>query len=267
MVTLIPPVLGADAKVEDLIDQTSMQCRRELIAENFLAPDAKLFLSTPLSTRSVDDKLIWHHAKDGIYSVRLGYWVAKDLIDEDAKRVKGEGERLVSKHVPILSVCKRCGEKEELVEQTFMGCDKVVEIWHLVSANSQPQDWEIQGLGSRNVAHSKLANLARIIERASDLRTEYQEAINVQTTSISDPRVHWSPPLLGIFKVNVDGTCNSERNVAGVEVIIRDCHGTSVAACSQKLLSCLSAEVVELVASCTARTNACSRNCVVRYYC
>ncbi|GFZ09158.1 hypothetical protein Acr_20g0009660 [Actinidia rufa] len=251
MVTLIPPVLGADAKVEDLIDQTSMQCRRELIAENFLAPDAKLFLSTPLSTRSVDDKLIWHHAKDGIYSVRLGYWVAKDLIDEDAKRVKGEGVE----------------RKEELVEQTFMGCDKVVEIWHLVSANSQPQDWEIQGLGSRNVAHSKLANLARIIERASDLRTEYQEAINVQTTSISDPRVHWSPPLLGIFKVNVDGTCNSERNVAGVEVIIRDCHGTSVAACSQKLLSCLSAEVVELVASCTARTNACSRNCVVRYYC
>ena len=62
-------MLGADAKVENLIDQISTQWKRELVAENFLATDAELILSTHLSWRSVDDKLIWHHAKNGLYSV------------------------------------------------------------------------------------------------------------------------------------------------------------------------------------------------------
>lgn len=42
--------------------------------------DAKAILRTPISPEGVIDRLIWHYTKDGVYSVKSGYNLAKSLV-------------------------------------------------------------------------------------------------------------------------------------------------------------------------------------------
>lgn len=62
--------LGTDERVNVLIDQ-DLHCRkRELVMNHFEFDDAKAVLSIPISGRQVEEKIIWHHEKYGVYSVR-----------------------------------------------------------------------------------------------------------------------------------------------------------------------------------------------------
>ena len=45
--------------------------------------DAKAILQVPLSRRVVQDVLVWYFLKRGIYTVRFGYFVAKQLRKEE----------------------------------------------------------------------------------------------------------------------------------------------------------------------------------------
>ena len=59
--------------------------------DNFLPDDAEFIISIPLRSHNVHDKLVWHYAKDEIFSVRTGYCIAKEFLEENEKKIMDLG--------------------------------------------------------------------------------------------------------------------------------------------------------------------------------
>ena len=68
----------------DLIDWRSKIWDREFIEANFHIDDAKAILSMPLSHRNAADLLMWVHSKDGEYTIRSGYHIARGITRQEA---------------------------------------------------------------------------------------------------------------------------------------------------------------------------------------
>ncbi|KAG8380966.1 hypothetical protein BUALT_Bualt06G0071400 [Buddleja alternifolia] len=66
-----------------LIVSHSRLWNEELIRNVFWPPDATSILSIPLARYSCPDSLIWHYSKNGLFSVKSAYHVARSLITED----------------------------------------------------------------------------------------------------------------------------------------------------------------------------------------
>lgn len=64
---------------------------------------------------------------------------------------------------------------------------------------------------------------------------EYQEGVREVTEPSPRSPIHWSPPLLDKFKINVDGTVFASQKTARVGILIRDSEGRVVGACSKKI--------------------------------
>lgn len=61
--------------VAALIDQDGRQWKEDL----FTVEEAALILKLPLSLRNVEDRIICHHDKKGVYTVKNGYWAARSV--------------------------------------------------------------------------------------------------------------------------------------------------------------------------------------------
>ena len=55
----------------------SRECMREWLEELFHADEAEEIQRIPLSHRVMEDRLVWHFDKYGVYSVKSGYDVAR----------------------------------------------------------------------------------------------------------------------------------------------------------------------------------------------
>ena len=78
---LIPLYEEAEVRtVSELIDQEQREWRREFIMANFHCDDADAICRIPLSRRSVMDSIVWLHNKKGVYSVKSGYHIARQII-------------------------------------------------------------------------------------------------------------------------------------------------------------------------------------------
>lgn len=64
-----------EAKVSELIDYDLGQWKSEEVRDRFIGSDVQHILSIPISRSFPEDKLIWHHDKEGIYSVKTTYHV------------------------------------------------------------------------------------------------------------------------------------------------------------------------------------------------
>lgn len=58
---------------------SNQQRRKDVIVHNFLKDDVARILRIPLPRVPQSDKLIWHFAKDGNYSIKSGYQIALKL--------------------------------------------------------------------------------------------------------------------------------------------------------------------------------------------
>ncbi|XP_050104698.1 uncharacterized protein LOC126584326 [Malus sylvestris] len=58
--------------VSDLIDPSSNSWRTEMISDEFNQDDVLPILSIPLSQVGIDDRLVWYHTTDEVYSVKTG---------------------------------------------------------------------------------------------------------------------------------------------------------------------------------------------------
>ncbi|EPS61668.1 hypothetical protein M569_13125, partial [Genlisea aurea] len=67
------PSLPLDLRASDLINPRTGEWDRDKIFRLFLHADAMSILSIPLASPGHNDRIIWHHARDGKYSVRSGY--------------------------------------------------------------------------------------------------------------------------------------------------------------------------------------------------
>ena len=70
-------------RVSNLVDWQIHQWDKERIMAILHQFDANAILQVPLSRRVVQDVLLWSFAKKGRYTVRSGYFVAKQLRKEE----------------------------------------------------------------------------------------------------------------------------------------------------------------------------------------
>ena len=71
--------VDSDWYVSDLIIQEQREWNCEVIKANFHGDDANAILRIPLIHRQTSNVIIWLHTKKGIYSVKSGYHVARQL--------------------------------------------------------------------------------------------------------------------------------------------------------------------------------------------
>lgn len=147
----------------------------------FNADEVQAIQEIPISNIGVPDKLVWTASKDGQYSVRTGYQVArlcksKTRGDEGSSLRRDEEDRNLWKgiwnmnikkkiqhfiwrvchnRIPVNSSlrkrgieldksCRFCGEGREIVEHLFFHFDQAKTIWKLT-----PVQWE--GLDSPDI--------------------------------------------------------------------------------------------------------------------
>ena len=76
-----------------------------------------------------------------------------------------------------------------------------------------------------------------LLQRAVQYLEEYRATVEL-LLSAQESIQHvqrWIPPLVSIFKFNVDGAVFAELNSVGVEIMVRDWNGQFLAATSKKI--------------------------------
>lgn len=63
--------------VRYLIDINTITWKDGLLRQLFSPIDVDRIKNIPISRRLPNDKLVWEHTKNGIYSVKFGYWVRR----------------------------------------------------------------------------------------------------------------------------------------------------------------------------------------------
>jgi exonuclease III/ribonuclease HI len=76
-------VLDRDAKVSELLDTTTNWWNMSLIRDIFSVEEADLIGRQAVSPRSGMDRLVWSHTKNGEFTVRSAYHLAKDKFEVD----------------------------------------------------------------------------------------------------------------------------------------------------------------------------------------
>ncbi|KAM1117079.1 hypothetical protein ACFX19_007618 [Malus domestica] len=88
----VMPLVNLQATlVSELIDSGSNSWKSELILASFHRDDVGPILSIPLSKTGCRDRMVWHYNANGVYSVRSGYGVAMNLMENGALGKKGRG--------------------------------------------------------------------------------------------------------------------------------------------------------------------------------
>ena len=66
-----PSLLGAEARVSELIDHDTSSWNSELIRDVFLLHEAEVILGLVLSSRLLEDRLVWAPSSNGRFSKSL----------------------------------------------------------------------------------------------------------------------------------------------------------------------------------------------------
>ena len=74
---------------------------------------------------------------------------------------------------------------------------------------------------------------------------DYKGALCALNTNPAKESSRWTSPLLGVFKINVDGATSEDGRNSSVGAVIRDFGGVVLAACSKFLQGQFSVEEVE----------------------
>lgn len=80
-----PSLLGAEARVSELIDHDTSSWNSELIRDVFLLHEAEVILGLVLSSHLPEDRLVWAPSSNGRFSVRSAYMVAMEMKEKGLK--------------------------------------------------------------------------------------------------------------------------------------------------------------------------------------
>ncbi|KAM2345316.1 hypothetical protein ACFXTH_009215 [Malus domestica] len=110
---------------------------KPLVSLHATMDDVGPILSIPLSKTGCRDQMVWHHNANGVYSVRSGYGVAMNLMENGDMGKKGRGFasdkpkncyawnliwKLKRRHMRVDNVCGVCGAMDESETHLFFRC-------------------------------------------------------------------------------------------------------------------------------------------------
>ncbi|KAL6140822.1 hypothetical protein ACLB2K_059115 [Fragaria x ananassa] len=191
---------------------------------------------TTLSSRRLEDKLVWHYDIKGVFSVKSAYLVARDNIvlpilsassasssSSDVvipfwkkfRKIKVPGKvklclwkacrdflptraNLVKKHVDIPIICPLC-EVEEMSNDNF--CRLLVKCWLLWKARND-KVWKNKACHPQNLRLSAQVWYAKYLQA------------NVAPPLAPRPRYRWKKPNCGWFSVCMDGALDVTSQVS-----------------------------------------------------
>ncbi|XP_075636839.1 uncharacterized protein LOC142609091 [Castanea sativa] len=216
-----------DWLVPDLIDPEIHWWRRELITAIFYREDAEAICRIPLSRRRVADSIIWMHAKNGGYSVRTGYHVARRVFKhEDLAESSGGSD-----------MQRECPAAQDIwagsrikIQKRHLGQPDMLQLFLYLLDILDMEDVEL-------------------IWRAVEYLEEFKQ-VQVHLTippSQAEGNV-WRPPSQSLFKLNFDAEIFRESNSSGFGAVIRNEQGEVMAAMAAKGPLMLSNEEAETLA-------------------
>ncbi|KAG7960287.1 hypothetical protein I3843_10G116000 [Carya illinoinensis] len=276
--------LAEDACVADLLDSSSPNgWNTGLVQQIFLPFEVHSILKTPLFLHWGDDKLVWSGTKNGVFTVKLAYYIAinlktgvecgssspvlafssfwsvlwnlqlppkiKNFIRRACKDSLSTKRLLFKRHVLASSTCDFC---HDALWEMYFGRDlrllhRYYGFDNVVKAMIGFND---PILLTRFVLTAwgvwKFRNLKLFQQTNSDACILIRQHVKIHPNISS---LHWSPPPCGAFKLNVDGAIFDSLNISGVGAILQDDMGSLVMALSRKELSIHVVEDIEALAA------------------
>ncbi|XP_062021164.1 uncharacterized protein LOC133737669 [Rosa rugosa] len=218
-------------QVSELLNQAG-RWNELLIRQMFPMKEAEAILSIPISSRVVDDRVVWRMEKNGKFTVKSAY--RQDFSMSNSRS-------------PF---------------QVSVGVNFWKKIWKVVIPNSaKVHIWR--------VCHNILPSLERLASKRVVLETQIWDNKSVTTSEVllmSMTRLHafrfhnskphiggtvtlsrWSSPLVGWYKINVDGSYNYTSKCGGAGFVVRDSLGNFLAGEGRPLQGLLCSEHAEVL--------------------
>ncbi|XP_030924761.1 uncharacterized protein LOC115951750 [Quercus lobata] len=244
---VLSPLYAEDEErtVSELIDPKIREWRREFIMANFHNEDAYAICRSPLSHRSVTDSMIWLHNKKGVYSVKSGYHVARQIMRDGDVAESSSGPRgqhvwakLWNLHVPTKIKDVWAGSQVRLQKHTRDQGDTLQLFESLLERLPVTefelflvQAWLIWNQRNTIVYGGKLKDPNWLNKRAVEFLQEFQQAQDKLDIPATQPSVTvWQPPPTSVFKLNFDAAVFAELKCSGFGAIIRNGKGKVMAA-------------------------------------
>jgi hypothetical protein len=146
-------VLARNAKVCELLNTNTNWWNTSLISDIFMAEEAELICGMAVSPRTGEDRLVWRCTKNGEFTVRSAYHLAKDKFEVDKGSCSNrDSNRLLWKaiwqiEVPratkifIWKVCSGILPTKEKLHKRKITSDLLCPICNLVIENTVHALW------------------------------------------------------------------------------------------------------------------------------
>ncbi|KAK4415282.1 hypothetical protein Salat_2635500 [Sesamum alatum] len=204
-----------------------------------------VLLSFGMMLRAADDMLVWHYLKNGRFSVRSAYNLAR----ADTQKVRGGSSRhtrktdwdfiwranaphgvqlfgwkackqavattenLIKRRLYVDDFCCKCGARSEDVHHVLLGC--CYETWMRYVASELDCSqfgwflvvcWTLWNSRNAALMEHKLDDPQTLIQQARKYMIAFREANSVRESATqSTPPTKWSRPTRERIKVNFDG--------------------------------------------------------------
>nr|POE63869.1 putative ribonuclease h protein [Quercus suber] len=159
---ILSPILEGmqEAKVDTLIDQQSRSWDIDILKGFFAPLEVDLILKIPLSSSYVEDKLVWPHTANGVYSIKSGYnFLAKEKLSPSLALSHQDDGRSIWKKLWSLSMPNkiknflwRVSTEVILVKKNLVACkvlaEDVCDHCHVATEDVHHALWDCQELSA-----------------------------------------------------------------------------------------------------------------------
>ncbi|KAL0401117.1 UNVERIFIED_CONTAM: hypothetical protein Slati_4141600 [Sesamum latifolium] len=222
----------------------------------------------PLSKLGCDDLPVWHFSKDGRFSVKSAYCVARDLEEQRAPNTSFNSSKpkwgfLWSSSVPnkikvfAWKLCKNAIPTSDNLANRIQDDTFEVKLRRLARIFSKHDFglflttcWMIWWNRNCSLMENRTRDPDQVISHARHYYSAFLSQMSVLTTRTQTTAPYrWSPPPANVVKINFDGALFVNEGESGVGVVARDSAGSCLAWLSRRLPNCLSPELVEAMAA------------------
>ncbi|KAL5854464.1 hypothetical protein ACOSQ4_004266 [Xanthoceras sorbifolium] len=247
-----------------------------LVRSSFAPIDADCILSLPTSVRSCPDKLMWHHSKDGLYSVKSGYWLAASLARDGASSSSPSAGSSWWKFLWGLNI------PAKVRMFVWRACRNLLPTRSLLAARRVPVGaglrlpaagsfldfilacfstllvhemelllvllWRFWFRRNHAVHSAPLLSVEDTVGWSERFLVDFQAAVAVPSVRCELVVERWLAPSPGWVKINSDVAVDVRGRRLGFGVVIRDCTGKVLVSYTSLLLGLFSSDIGEALA-------------------